>query len=176
LNAMDKNFSWKFVPSNGTAGGILVGFKSSMFDILGWQEFKYCGVARIRNQGDGFEWRMISVYGSPYDETKHEFIEKLHVVMNEWQGPILIGGDFNVVRCPKEKSNGNINFTHTTLFNESIDHWGLIDIKDPCRVFSWSNNQRCPIMATLDKVLITTDLDAKYPYAKVKMLWEVGRG
>jgi hypothetical protein len=31
-------------------------------------------------------------------------------------------------------------------------------------------------MATLDKVLITTDLDAKYPYAKVKMLWEVGRG
>jgi hypothetical protein len=46
---------------------------------------------------------MISVYGFPYDETKNEFIEELHVVMNEWQGPTLIGGDFNVVRCQEEK-------------------------------------------------------------------------
>jgi hypothetical protein len=128
LNAMDMNFSWRYLPANGSAGGILVGFNSSIFDILGWQEFKYCGVARITNQGDGFEWRMISVYGSPYDETKHEFIEELHVVTSEWQGPTLIDGDFNLVRC--------INFAHTTLFNEWIDQWGLIDVKDPCRVFS----------------------------------------
>jgi hypothetical protein len=38
------------------------------------------------------------------------------------------------------------------------------------RVFSWSNNQRLPIMAALDRILVTTELDTKYPLAIVKML------
>jgi endonuclease/exonuclease/phosphatase family metal-dependent hydrolase len=100
---------------------------------------------------------VITVYGSPYDETKIEFLTELHRVCGDWLGPTLIGGDFNLVRCHEEKSNG-------------IDSWSLIEIKDPIMVFSWSNNQRIPIMAALDRVFVTTELDTKYPLATVKML------
>jgi hypothetical protein len=41
--------------------------------------------------------------GSLYDETKPKLIEDLGVVTSDWQGPTLIGGDFNLVRCQEEK-------------------------------------------------------------------------
>jgi hypothetical protein len=136
LNAIDKNFCWRYVPASGTAGGILMGFKCSTYDIINWQEFKYCGVAKVKNQADNFVWRVITVYGFPYEETKPNFIAELHGICGEWQGPTLIGGEFNLVRCQVEKSNGNINFNHINPFNDWIDSWSLIEIRDPCRVFS----------------------------------------
>jgi endonuclease/exonuclease/phosphatase family metal-dependent hydrolase len=56
------------------------------------------------------------------------------------------------------------------LFNEWIDRWGLIDIKDPARTFTWSNNQEQHVLATLDRVLVSIGWDAKYPLARVKIL------
>jgi hypothetical protein len=38
------------------------------------------------------------VYGPSYEEQKHDFLDELESVMNLWQGPTLIGGDFNLVR------------------------------------------------------------------------------
>jgi hypothetical protein len=58
----------------------------------------------------------------------------------------MLGGDFNQVRSQKEKSNGIVNFTHTSAFNDLIHRWDLIDIKDPSRAYSWTNNQECPII------------------------------
>jgi hypothetical protein len=56
------------------------------------------------------------------------------------------------------------------LFNEWIDRWALIEIKDPTRNFTRSNNQRVPILATPDRILVSTHWDAKYPLAKTSML------
>jgi hypothetical protein len=58
---------------------------------------------------------------SPYDETKIDFVNELHMVMGLWQGPTLVGGDFNFVRSQKEKNNGIINFMHTNAFNDWIN-------------------------------------------------------
>jgi exonuclease III len=119
LNAMDKIFCWKYVPANGS--GILMGFKSFVYDIVSWQEFQYCGVTKIKNQTDNSLWRVITVYGSPYEETKIDFITELHKVCGDCLGPTLIGGDLNLVRCQEEKSNGNVNFNHVDMFNDWID-------------------------------------------------------
>jgi hypothetical protein len=45
-----------------------------------------------------------------------------------------------------------------------------MEIKDPSRSFSWSNNQESPIMAALDRILVSIDWDAKYPLARLIML------
>jgi hypothetical protein len=100
------------------------------------------------------------VYGSPYDETKLEFIDELHFVMGVWVGPTLVG-EFNLVRSQKEKNNGVVNFTHTSRFNDWINIWGLIKIKDPSRSFSCSNNQSSPVMATLDRILASVEWENK---------------
>jgi hypothetical protein len=85
---------------------------------------------------DKLVWKLIVVYGSPYDEPKSEFINELHLVMGEGNDPILLGGDFNLVRSQGEKSNGVVNFNHTSLFNEWIEKWGLMEIVDPSRLYT----------------------------------------
>jgi hypothetical protein len=72
---------WNFIPANGAARGILVGIKSSQFNILSWQELQYSTITMIRNSTDNFIWRLVVVHGSPYDEKKLEFINELHMVM-----------------------------------------------------------------------------------------------
>jgi hypothetical protein len=82
----------------------------------------------------------------------------------------LGGGDFNLVRNQREKSNGVINFHTSELFNEWIDRWRLMEIKDPSRSFTWSNNQMNHVMATLDRVLVSVHWANRYPMAKVTTL------
>jgi hypothetical protein len=45
------------MPAKGTVGGILVGFKTLLFDIISWQYVEYCVVAIVNNQSDNFTWR-----------------------------------------------------------------------------------------------------------------------
>jgi hypothetical protein len=68
------------------------------------------------------------------------------------------------------KSNGVINFKHVDAFNDLMNKWGFMEIKDPTRTFTWSNNLADPILAKLDRILVTADWDTKYPLAKMKML------
>jgi hypothetical protein len=42
LENISKFMDWNYVPTKGTAGGILVGVRSSVFEIINWQVFKYC--------------------------------------------------------------------------------------------------------------------------------------
>jgi endonuclease/exonuclease/phosphatase (EEP) superfamily protein YafD len=98
LKTLNKNFEWKYLPSRGTTRAILVGFRYSLFEIKNWFEFKYCVVPIVHNQKDNFVWRIVVVYGSPYEEFKLEFIKELHRAMGQWVGPTLVGGDFNHVR------------------------------------------------------------------------------
>jgi endonuclease/exonuclease/phosphatase (EEP) superfamily protein YafD len=58
----------------------------------------FCSAAVIKNKIDNFCWRLIVVYGSRYEETKLEFIEEMDQVMAKWEGPALLGGDFNLVK------------------------------------------------------------------------------
>jgi hypothetical protein len=110
------------------------------------------------------------VYGSPYEESKVEFIDELHLIMGLLGGSTLLGGDFNLVRSQKEKNNDSVNFGLVELFINWIDRWGLIDLKDPSRLYTWTNNQVNPIMATLDMVLVSTQWEAKFPLDRVTNL------
>jgi hypothetical protein len=112
-----RNFEWNFLPAVGTAGGILVGINSDIFEVL-YCDIKYLSVsttARIRSSG--VDIRLTTVYGSPYEEGKDAFISELHELFLSWDGPAMIGGDFNMVRSQSDKSNGVIDFKWVDKFN-----------------------------------------------------------
>ncbi|PUZ51151.1 hypothetical protein GQ55_6G154700 [Panicum hallii var. hallii] len=88
--------------------------------------------------------------------------------MVEWDGPTLLGGDFNLIRNAAEKNNDNIIYHWSDSFNDWINHWDLIELKNPNRSYTWTNNQEQPIMAVLDRVFATTDFEAHYPMINVK--------
>jgi len=79
----------------------------------------------------GFCWRLIVVYGSPYENCKTNFLEELHVVMhNEWQGPTIIAGDFNLVHLATDKK------VTRWLTIEWIHKWTLGELSASNRLFT----------------------------------------
>lgn len=168
------SLTWFYLPAAGTAGGILLGFKEGLFQILGFTSYKYCASALIKNIKDDVSWQLIVVYGSAYAEFKMEFITELHQVLEISTVPTLIGGDFNLTRSVQEESSGNTNAHWTFLFNDWINRWALIDLKISNRSYTWSNNQGNPVMATLDRILASTDWDALFPLTLIKPLPRIG--
>jgi hypothetical protein len=45
-----------------------------------------------------------------------------------------------------------------------------MEISDPSRSYSWTNNQEKPIMAKLDRILVPMEWDKKYPTSQVTLL------
>jgi hypothetical protein len=110
------------------------------------------------------------VYGPAYEENRVEFIDELHQVMSTWQGPILVGGDFNMCRVAVNKSNGRINQKFAYCINDWINRWGLIKLDSSNRKYAWSNNQVCPILAKLDRIFVSTDWVGAIPLVRVNAL------
>jgi hypothetical protein len=151
-----------------------VGVKEDSFEVITWEIFKYCVSVIIKDRKIQKIWRFISIYGSSYEEHKLEFINELHNVMSCWDGPTLIGGDFNLIRESKEKSSGNINQHWANLFNDWANRFDLIEIKSPDRMYTWANNQENLIMAAIDKVFVTTCWEQRFPSVSVKTLPRIG--
>jgi hypothetical protein len=72
-------------------------------------------------------------------------------------------GDFNLLRAPRDKSNGNFNSSEAALFNDFINNLGLLEIPLLDRQFTWSNQQNTPILARLYRVLVNPDWSLALP-------------
>lgn len=132
----NKDFAWHCLLAIGTAEGILVGLNSRKFEALAWQNTTYCVFVMIKNVDNKFIWRFISVYGSPYDEGKSDFIQELHSLLDNWDDPTLIGQDFNLAASVKDKNNGIVNHQWMDLFQEWIHTFGLLELKNSFRSYT----------------------------------------
>jgi hypothetical protein len=111
-----------------------------LFDIVSWEVKSFSVSVVIRNKISDTIVRITTVYGSPYEEGKQAFISELLELFLNWDGPALIGGDFNLVRNQTDKSNGSIDFRWAHKFNSWIEMWVLIEIGLAGRTFTRGNN------------------------------------
>jgi hypothetical protein len=163
-------FQWDLLPARGTTGGILIGVRDEVLLMCNVRLQKILVSCMILDRRKNFSWKLVVVYGSPYDEGKIEFIDELQNVMSSWQGPLVIGGDFNLSRFLTDKSNGRIVQKYADSFNDWINRWGLIGINPTNRKFTWANNQRNLVLARLNKVFVSTDWGLFFPLARVVCL------
>lgn len=145
------NFCWHHLPAVGTAGGILMGVDLDIFAISGKNSGCFYISCDIRNKIDNFCWRFVAVYGPAYEELKQDFLDELNSICASCSIPILVGGDFNLIRLAAEKSSRNINQSWADKFNNWVNAAALMELKPTNRRFTWSNNQDTPIMAAIDK-------------------------
>jgi endonuclease/exonuclease/phosphatase family metal-dependent hydrolase len=74
-----------------------------------------------------------------------------------------LGGDFNHIRGPEDKSNDNINWPRVHLFSDCIANLALREIRRLGARFTWSNKQLNPIRSVLDRVLVSPEWEARFP-------------
>jgi hypothetical protein len=163
-------FKWQVLPASGTAGGTLLGVKDEFGVVSNVASLDFSLSCVVQNRKDRLIWKLVVVYDSPYEVKKVAFIDELHLILEGWQGPIMLGGDFNLCRFSTDKNNGNINQKFSDYFNDWVNKWGLVEL-DPCnRKFTWSNNQCTLVMAKLDRVFVSTGWGSRFPLAKVTCL------
>jgi endonuclease/exonuclease/phosphatase family metal-dependent hydrolase len=110
------------------------------------------------------------VYGPAQKEFKTAFLSELVRTCQQNTLPTLIGGDLNIMRNSKEKNNDCFNNRWPFLFNAVIDSFDLREIDLTGRQFTWANSLPHPTYEKLDRVLMTTEWELKYPLVTVHTL------
>jgi endonuclease/exonuclease/phosphatase family metal-dependent hydrolase len=129
----------------------------------------------IRNRFDNFIWSLVSVYGAAHDVHKPAFLRELVNLAKDNLHPIIIGGDFNLLRYPQEKSKGRFDTHWPFLFNVVIDSLDLREVTMVGRQFTWENSLPNPTFEKLDRVLMDVEWESKFPMVSVRALERLER-
>ena len=165
-----RDFIWHCMAPRGRSGGMILGIHLLTFDIGEIEEEEFFIRFKVRHREDDFKFNLISVYGPAQQEYKSHFLSEIVRVCSKEALPIVIGGDFNIIRRPDEKNNDNYNDRWLFMFNAVIDSLNLREIEMTGRKFTWANHLQNQTFEKLDRVLVCTDLEAKYPHTTVYAL------
>jgi hypothetical protein len=109
----------------------------------------------------------MGIYGPADHSRSAEFLQEISNKVNSADTPIIMGGDFNLIRAAHDKNNDRINWTRMDLFNEHIAGWGLREIPRTGARFTWTNKQLNPVRCVLDRVFISPELELHFPLCAV---------
>jgi hypothetical protein len=84
--------------------------------------------------------------------------------------PTLIGGDFNILRSSKYKNNDIYVDCWPFQFNVVIDSFDLREIDLTGRQYTWANSLPKPTYERLDRALMSTEWEFKYPLVLLQAL------
>jgi exonuclease III len=113
------------------------------------------------------KWNLLVVYGAAHEQ-KLKFLSELSSFCSKNSDPILIGGDFNILRYAHERNKPNGIQRFSDLFNTLISFHELREIIMTGGLFTWSNNQENPTLEKLDRILISKDWEDIFPHALVR--------
>jgi hypothetical protein len=93
----------------------------------------------FRSISDDLTWAFVGVYGPNRDNDRLMLWEELSCLMDRWEVPWCIGGDFNAIRFSSERLGGVRYAASMEAFSQFIFDKGLLDIPMMGGQFSWSN-------------------------------------
>jgi len=165
-----RDFLWHCMAPRGRSGGMMLGINPLIFYISQIEEGDFFIRFKLRHKEVDFKFNLISVYGPAQLDLKMQFLSELVRVCSKDTLPIVIGGDFNIIRSPDEKNNENYSDRWPFLFNAVIDTLNLRELELTGRKFTWANRVQNQTFEKLDRILVCTDFESKYPISTVVAL------
>lgn len=99
-----QEYLWLYNSVIGRSGGILVGVKTDLYDVGSFQQGDFMLQMNLWDKINKIKWNLLIVYGAAHDEHKLEFLSELSFFCSRNSDPILIGGDFNIIRFAYERN------------------------------------------------------------------------
>jgi exonuclease III len=149
---------------------MILGVNLLTFDIGQIEEGDFFIQFKLRHKEEDFKFNLISVYGPAQADLKSHFLSELVRVCSKETLSLIIGGDFNIIHRPDEKNNDNYNDRWPFLFNAVIDTLNLRELEMVGRKFTWANNLQNQTFKKLDRILVCTDFESKYPVSSIRAL------
>ena len=98
-----KQYLQKWLPSRGKSGGILCGINNDFLEAGPFHKGQFMLQLNLWDKALRRKWNLINLYGAAQDENKDRFLAELASFCGHNSEPILIGGDFNIIRFSSEK-------------------------------------------------------------------------
>lgn len=108
--------------------------------------------------------------GAAHEEDKLEFLTELSSFCSRNREPIMIGGDFNIIRYNNERNKLGGHHMHSDTFNSLVHFYELREIYMSGGLYTWSNNQDNPTLEKPDRILVSKDWEDIFPKILVKKL------
>ncbi|KAL4320202.1 hypothetical protein GQ457_18G015870 [Hibiscus cannabinus] len=162
ISGSTNKYNFSFIASEGAAGGLISLWDPVFFkceSVVGSKNYIVL-IGTLAKQD--FKCALINVYG-PHDVgERSQMFDNLSKCIFDLQVPVIVGGDFNVVRTKEEKIGVSFHKKTMREFSDFIETMSLVDIPLSGGRFTWSNFREDPSFSRLDRFLIS---------AEVLMLW-----
>ena len=142
-------FAWQWLPATGHSGGILLGVKEDTFEVEDMDRGEFFLSMALSHRRSRSRWEVIIVYGPADHARSSAFLAELHAKVSRCTTPLVIAGDFNLIRSPDDKSWANIDLRRMRMFNECIVDLALREITRVGARYTWSNNRADPVRSVL---------------------------
>jgi hypothetical protein len=154
---------WCYLASHGASGGILIMWDRRIVEKMDVYVGEFVVACSFRSVADDFSWAFAGVYGPNFDSLRSSLWDELAGLSSWWELPWCIGGDFNVTRFPAERSRDVCLNAAMMEFSDFIFEQDLMDLPFAGGPFTWSNNQEIPSWSRLDRFLVSSDWEVKFP-------------
>jgi hypothetical protein len=116
---------------------------------------------------NGDRWTLTNIYGPCVEPDRSIFIDWFRNCDVNYSINCLFLGDFNFYQSLKNRNRSGGNVANTIIFNDTIDHLGLIELPIKGRAFTWSNMRPDPLPEQLDWFFTSPNWTLDYPLTKV---------
>jgi len=163
-----REFEWHWIRSVGKSSGVLCGVRMERFEVKKVVVGEYTLVAHVYDKKIKKELTIATVYGPTHEDKKEAFITELSQLCSSQNQPLLIGGDFNIMRFSDDKNKSFLGNKFTDLFNWVINTHGMRDVDLNGGKYTWSNNQVDPTLERLDRVLMSDKWEKEFPLTNLR--------
>ncbi|KAK1686874.1 hypothetical protein QYE76_047722 [Lolium multiflorum] len=167
-------YCWNWLPASGQTRGMLLGFRDECFEVGTWRKGRFFISADLFHRSRRVKWTCILVYGPADHSRTREFLEELSSEVESCRFPLVVGGDFNLIRGLGDKSYDNINWPRVRQFNDAIASLSLRELNRTGARFTWTNKQLSPICSALDRVFVSTSWETLFPLCSLTAVTRVG--
>ncbi|GJT84525.1 RNA-directed DNA polymerase, eukaryota, reverse transcriptase zinc-binding domain protein [Tanacetum coccineum] len=150
-------FDHAYSASVGNSGGILYVWDPKMFKKWNATVSDYFVMFRGEWISNGKKLLIISVYAPQELAEKKSLWDYLQLVTSNWNGEVILLGDFNKVRNKDERYGSVFNKQGADAFNSFISNSGLVEVPLGGCSFTWCHKSATK-MSKLDRFLISDNL------------------
>jgi hypothetical protein len=152
---------------------MLMGFKDSFCEVGAIARGRFFISAAVLCRALNLRLEIMGIYGPADHAHSQIFLAEISNKIANTESPLLVGGNFNLIRGDADKNNDNINWARVDMFNEAIGEWALREIPRTGARYTWSNRQLNPVQSVLDRVFISPDLAPSSPcvWCRLKRAW-----
>jgi hypothetical protein len=111
-----------------------------------------------------------NVYAPSNHQDSPAFLAELADLLPSISGPWLLVGDFNLLRGTADKNQGHLDNHLCSLFNNTLDCLGVVELQLQDCLFTWSNMRSAPTLARLDRAFVNNDHTSSFPSTSLTTL------